>query len=233
MILVNTGIPKSGTSLLFDYQRALLRKRHPENGLAAAAENFPNCFVAAFDDPTIETLLGLHRDHGPFAIKTHAAPIAALKPLIADGPIRVTCMGRDPRDVVLSALDHAARERAKNLDQPAFAHLDTFEAAAHETHQWVTIHHAWRASGDAIMIRYEDLTADPATVLCRLSTALDLGITTATINRIVARKTGGKRRVWNFNKGLADRWRTEFSPDDLATCREILGLDIAAMGYPA
>jgi hypothetical protein len=81
------------------------------------------------------------------------------------------------------------------------------------------------------MIRYEDLMREGLSSLRQLVDFLGLAISEEVIREIRDEHERKKTSAWNFNKGTSERWRSEMSPQQLATCNEMLADDITRMGY--
>jgi hypothetical protein len=155
------------------------------------------------------TLRQVHDSHGPFVVKTHREPTPATRELIESGIAQATFAYRDPRDCVLSALDHAERSRRGADPTGAFGNLRSVaESVAFYRDCCLGNYRAWRSYGTVLLIRYEDFMADKPGWLARMA------------------------EQFGSAKGTTERWRGEMSAEDQRYCRQSFGPDLAAMGYP-
>jgi hypothetical protein len=97
VFIINSDIPKSGTTLLVAYQNDLIRHAFPENGIAELRNHTFSGYVEVIDEDTAETLRRVHADFGPFVVKTHREPTPATRALIDEGLANATFSFRVPR----------------------------------------------------------------------------------------------------------------------------------------
>jgi hypothetical protein len=231
VFIINSGMPKSGTTLLVAYQNDLLRSAFPDNGIEELRKHTYGGYVEVIDEAVAETLRGVHDAFGPFVVKTHREPTPATRDLIENGLAKATFSFRDPRDTVLSGLDHAERTR-KGLDPSgAFGDLKTVQDAIALTQGSIGNYRAWSDYGKAMLVRYENLMADKPGHLARMADYFGLNIPEDTLRQIYEQHERQKETAWNFNKGTTERWRTEMSADDIRLCEEAFGSALKQMGY--
>jgi len=230
MIIINSGMPKAGTSLLVRYQRDLIAASYPNNGISEVYNRFKG-FVDTIDAPMADTLRKIHDGFGPFAIKTHSEPTAAIRDLIETGIAKASFSFRDPRDTVLSALDHAARSR-KGLDPTgAFSNLCTMQDAVYFTRGSIKLYSKWKCFGSVLFVRYEEFMLEKLNLLKIMAEYFNIRLSNEQLNEIYIKHELAKETAWNFNKGTTDRWKTELSSDDLALCDSVFGKELVIMGY--
>jgi len=230
MIIINAGMPKSGTSLAVRYQRDLIHVMNPRNGIEEVRNRY-NGFLDTIDDAMADSLRKIHDVFGPFAIKTHSEPSSGIRSLIDSGIARASFSFRDPRDTVLSALDHAKRTRNGLDPSGAFSELRTISDSISFSRGSINTYLAWRTYGKAFFIRYEDFMAEKMGVLRDMALYFELDISDGELITIYEKHESIKESAWNFNKGTTDRWRAELSQHDLALCDEAFGGELAEMGY--
>ncbi len=231
MIIINSGIPKSGTSLLVAYQNDLIRSASPCHGIDEWQRHSHGGYVQTIDDAAAQTLRRVHDGHGDFVVKTHTGPTGAIRQLIHDGTARASFSFRDPRDVVLSALDHARRTRRGLDPSGAFGDLHSLSDAITFTRRTLATYAIWRAYGHATFIRYEDLMADKLRWLRKMVSHFGLAVSDRQLHAIYEKHERLKESAWNFNKGTTERWKSEMSAEDLALCEEAFGAKLETMGY--
>jgi hypothetical protein len=111
------------------------------------------------------------------------------------------------------------------------------------------IHDSWLdGGGDATVVRYERLVADPVAELCAISTYAGLGLTrgfaAAVSDRHRFERLTAGRRIWragrrpgesdprsHFRKGVVGDWRAHFTPEHVALFKAHGGADLIRLGY--
>lgn len=89
---------------------------------------------------------------------------------------------------------------------------------------------------DAVIVRYEDLVADPRGQLERILRHLGLDVTAASLGSVLARaseRTGdmAEHQTSVDSKASVGRWQREMSPALVAACEEAFGDALDAFGY--
>jgi hypothetical protein len=170
-----------------------------------------------FCDTVFEPMLEPGKERLAERTPLHALHTGLIRDIYPDG--RIVHIIRDGRDVVRSLV-------AQQWGPASVA------AAAHE---WRAAIEAARAGADGseryLEVRYEDLRADPATRIEGLYRWLDLPVDDAILERALA-EAGVERNL--DPKGTpagSGKWRTAFTPDDLATFEEIAGDLLYGLGY--
>ncbi|MGF1449528.1 MAG: sulfotransferase domain-containing protein [Opitutales bacterium] len=237
MICVNNGMAKSASTLLSHYTILLLRRCYLSNGIEAlrsATEDGRlkgvSFFVESLDARTLPVLEALAEAEGPLLVKIHAPAHDFLLQAIQAGRIRMTTTFRDPRDVILSAIDHARRSRGQ--PNAVFQEFTTVEASVEPVRWWGEMALGWLRSRQSLMVRYEDLLTDPTRELTRLAEHYGIPATPTDLEAVVAQEQGTRKASVNqFNKGLLSRFRDEMTPAQIAHCSATLGDQIKALGY--
>lgn len=243
MIVVSASLKKSGSGWYFNLTNDLLVAAGHDD-VRALRDRYGLGGVLLEDNCRINpNALNLARVFVPhlrghtFVVKTHAGPTPSLRLLLAAGAARATYIYRDPRDVVLSALDHGARVRKEGRAN-VLAALHTVEEAVPYVHTLLRDWEAWAGSPGTLLVRYEDLKADPLAELRRLADFLKLDVAEAVLADVAApyqqpaEDATTKDRL-HFNKGVAGRFREAMSADELALCRRHFGPYLEQMGYAA
>lgn len=233
MIVINAGMPKSATTLVMEYQKDMIQYRSPKNALEEMRSHTPGggVYVDEIDETFAETMRAIHCQHGEFLVKTHSGPANAIKGLVADGEARASFCFRDPRDTILSAIDHGERTR-KGLDGTgAFKDVTDVAGAIGFTRKHISLYFAWKDYGEALLIQYEDFMADKVGHLKRTADYFAYEIGKQALLEIFEKHEGKKETAWNFNTGRCFRWKTEMSGQDVMLCEEAFGEEIVAMGY--
>jgi hypothetical protein len=241
MIVLSASLIKSGSGWYFNLTNDLLvaagnddvRALRERFGLHRALED-ANCRLNTRPTPLAQ-LYRLHRQGHTFVVKTHAPPTPLLRVLLGLGAARATYIYRDPRDVVLSALDHARKARENDPTNP-LARLHTVEDAAGYVAALLRPLEGWHGREDTLLVRYEALRADPAAEVRRLIAHLRLDVPDATVAEILRRYDRGalttqERSQLHFNKGVVGRYAAELSAAERAVCDRLIGPHVAQLGY--
>ena len=201
---------KSGSTLAYELARsALVMAGYDQPRLSTNAVldrkkiNFVNHIgpeqVAALEAETAEI------GH-PIALKTHTRPDDGVVRLLQEGRATAHAIYRDPRDMALSMLDHAANARAKG--KPNFTEFhtveDTIDNIRHQTNTLLS----WLSLPNVRPLYYVDVAFDmenTATLLME-----ELGVD-APVDDVIFMAT--QQRFTQRNKGVKARHETELTPE--------------------
>ncbi|MEK7991072.1 MAG: sulfotransferase domain-containing protein, partial [Thiotrichaceae bacterium] len=232
MIVINNGVPKSGTTLILQYQIDMIKLASPENGLAELGRQYKNLFFPYIKNKEIESFLNIEKKCGDFVIKVHSQPSHNnLKKLVEEFGAKVTCGYRDPRDIILSAMDHRLRSQNKLDISGAFLNIATIEDGIKAVKKWLNIYYGWAEYGQALMIKYEDLIANKFSTLIDIANFLKLNLDDEVLKELCDKHERNKVSSWNFNKGTSYRWQSEMSVEQIEMCNEMLHDDLIKLGY--
>lgn len=221
MIVISVGLMKSGSGLYFNLANDLLiasggadvRELKARFGLQEILKNY-NCNVGAMNPDSLKPLLELHEKGLNFVIKTHAGPQPYIWEWMERGVIMATCIVRDPRDVVISAMNHG-RRIIENGENHSFASCSTFEKAVPAVMDWMAQILLWLESAyrDRILyVRYETLIREPLQELQRLADYLRIRVSGDLLKRICSRYDPAglsvmQKNFLHFDVGRAGRYR--------------------------
>lgn len=243
MIVVSASLKKSGSGWFFNMTNDLLvQAGHQDVRALRAAYGLEsvlreqNCRI----NPrliSLARLLPLHARGNTFVLKTHAGPTPSLRLLMAMGIAKATYIYRDPRDVVLSALDHG--ERVRQAGKPnVMAQLHSVEDAVRFVEPLLGDWEAWTKTNHTLLVRYEDLLHDTLGQLHRLAAFLRLDVSQEDLHRVMARYAQANqdavmRENLHFNTGIAGRFRSKMTPEELDLCTKQFDPYLKRMGYAA
>jgi len=247
MVVVSVGMRKSGSGWYFNMTNELLQaaghadaRRLRHRPLLRTMIRGENCRVGRLTMGKLIRLSLVHLAGHTFAVKSHSGPARSLRAFTATGPIKVTYLYRDPRDVILSALEHgqAARKRGFDIEFKRLKTLDdSLRMVQHELVKW----ERWMAYPHVLKVQYEHLVADTAGELRRLADFLRLDVQEEKIRAIAAHyqkeeyaKTQEQSLIENplhLNKGIPGRYREAMTPEARALCERHLGPYLRKMGY--
>ena len=194
--------------------------------------NNGHSFIRFLEDSHLKLFEKIEKEHGFFIVKMHtrlAKP--TVKKLLEKFKVKVTVCYRDPRDIILSAIDHGVRFRKGFCGSGGFEHIFNIEDGIREFKKWSYIYYEWKKYENVLMIKYEDLMTDQLTLLKRINDYLGVNLENGILKSIYEKRDREKILSWNYNKGTIYRWRHEMPSDLLKKCNELLSEDIIKMGY--
>jgi hypothetical protein len=192
MLVVSAGMQKSGTGWYFNLTNDLLvaagfqdaRTVRRRFGLQGVLKHY-NCYLDRMEWSNVLPLMIPYACGNTFVIKTHDKPTPVLRRLISLKIAKATYLYRDPRDVVVSALEHGQRLRAKRKGDE-LTQLASIADAIRYVSNLLDIWEAWSRPHGVLFTRYEDLLADPVREANRLAGFLHLKVSSERIGQVVA-----------------------------------------------
>jgi Sulfotransferase domain len=231
MIIISSSLPKSGSTLVYNYQQDMVKLANRKSGQLQLQNYSFHGFIGVFNIKIIATLLYLNFRFGDLVVKTHSQPTFLLKFLIFWGLAKATFCYRDPRDIILSAIDHGDRTR-KGLDSTgAYQEFYNVKDSIPVVKSWIKIWYGWLQVKKVFFIQYERLIEDRLTQLIELTAYLDFEIDKETLNLLYEKHEKLKNQAWNFNKGTIQRYKTEMSVEEVELCHETLHKELLDLNY--
>ncbi len=239
MFVLSTSLHKSGSSLFAWYQKELIQKHF---GIIAQKEfellvkkgviNGVGHYASLKSNQTIDSLISISKKLGSFVVKTHAGLTEKIAHEIKAGNIFATIIHRDPRDVILSAIDHGERQRKANEHYRLFAKYVTVENAIPLVKQRCAVTLHWMSSGYVETFNYYNLLTKPETELVRFCQAVGIEPDKQFITNIIEKYSNnlvkGKHQ---YNTGKLLRYKDEMTLEEIELCSKELGDEIIKMGY--
>jgi len=245
MLILSGSLPKSGSTWLFHMTDALLlasgrpgiQELRTRCGLEGVIPQ-RHCDIG-YTNPTklLRLLPATLRGHD-LLVRTHFAPSTSFRLMMALGLAKATYVYRDPRDVVLSAMDHGQRGRDCGSEHELMA-LTTLDKAIDYTRDRLMPHfHAWMDTPGILKLRYEDLTDDTPGSLALVAKYLHLGLKPQAIRAVAERfdKSAmgkGDRVQMLVNRATAARFRSEMSDEQIRVTTDAFADELQVMGYAA
>jgi len=238
MLIISNAMPKSASSLLLWYTTQLLANAFPSTGQKALGQLISNReiegsgeFVTKLNEEAMLRLLDLSEKEGPVVIKTHHRLTPLLKLLLrSSDKIKATFIHRDPRDMILSAVDHHMRSGQEA--QPAFQEWSSVSESIEAARWCCYMSCEWVESNVACIFRYTDLIRTTMKELIRLCTYLGISVDNSTLEKIIVTERTGRSPGWNqFNRGALSRYPLEMNPQEIEICNRELGSYIHKLGY--
>ncbi|MBN1264744.1 MAG: sulfotransferase domain-containing protein [Anaerolineales bacterium] len=167
-----------------------------------------------------------------YVIKTHYAPTPIVKSWISKRKVLTTYVYRDPRDVIVSTMDHSKRVRERGIPS-AFTPYNTLEKTLPLIKENISRWRQWRDTPEALLVRYEDLLQDTRGELDRLCEHLGFDVPESAREEIVSRYTARKTEQSNlhFHKGVAGRYIKNLTEDQISLIEDQIGDSLQEMGY--
>jgi len=196
-------------------------------------------FKARLSNRRLRRLEAVLADGHTLVFKTHRPPTAALRERIADGSAVATYLFRDPREVVLSALEQGAKMRSQGaLPFRGFARLTNFNRAARWLQrELLPVWEEWASIDGVFTLRYEDLLADPRGMMARTLAHLEIAAPPDVVDRIVRDYTAANvqdatiRQALELKNGATQPRRTVLTPDQQRHLGLRLEPALLRMGY--
>jgi hypothetical protein len=171
-----------------------------------------------------------------FAVKTHFRPNEHVVCVLESRLAKAGYIYRDPRDVILSALDAGVRSRELSNNDD-FTRLFTFKDALQWIMRWIIIWDEWTAIKGVHLVKYEDLLADSPTIVKGICDFLGVKLEDEIIANVINRyepaciKGTSLMGSLHFNKGIGTRYKDEMTAEQKRQCLDMFGHYLEKMGY--
>lgn len=189
----------------------------------------------------MKRILSSSRRGYSYPIKTHSRPTLALAFFGSIfGEIKITYTYRDPRDVVLSVMDHAEKARRDNININIRDIKEIDQAIKFvriEFEKWKK----WKYYSkffDVNMVKYENLVENTTYEIKRLKKYINLKVKDEEVKEIAKMyskdKYEQKEKIKNkihMNKGYSGRFMKEMDIETIKYCQENMKEEIEKMGY--
>lgn len=240
MFVLSAGMPKSGSTLFSHYQRDVIHHAVRGNGQELLEQRIldgtiPGIGHFVYGTDTAEVLhalLKLSNDSGPFLVKSHISVNSVVTEMALKGEVLITYIHRDPRDVILSAIDHGRRPVKNVAANSYFRQFDCIDHALPLVREFCKTGIEWISSGICEVFTYYDLLSNPEGVIDRFCTMLGATVDKPFVDEMIMKYTvlqvQGRRQ---FNTGKLNRFTDEMAPEDIIRCTRELEEEIRLFGY--
>ena len=238
MLVLCNSMCKSASSVLFWYTRELVAAQL-ENSAQKELRRLTDIgelpgrseFVYPVTDEVFERLLQVSRTHGPLVVKTHNLLTDRLRVAISNDEAKTIFSYRDPRDMILSAIDHRRRTIESNK-RLAFEEFTSVKESIRPAVWWCRMACDWVESRLPLRIAYSEVVKHPAEQIAKVAKLLDLDVDESMIQSLLEcenknRATGNNE----FNKGDLIRYPNEMTPEEIFMCDRQLGAYIRRLGF--
>ena len=228
MIILSAGMQKSGSTYFYNVINQLLieagntdaRQIKVKYGLNDLMKQHNNNIEKLSLNNFIR-LWRISNREGAFAVKTHVGPNPLTKILNRLGIIRIAYCYRDPRDVLLSAVDHGKTIIASG-DNHTFAKMVDFDNALKNVKAWLDIWKKYADMPGVLMIKYEKMLERPFETTKAIENFLGISVTAEKREEILWKfsrnNPGGDRTGMHFNKAQIYRYKTEMTQKQKNKC---------------
>ena len=188
-------------------------------------------FVNPMTDDVVDRLLEIADKHGPVTVKAHTALSDRIRRGIENDKIKVIFSYRDPRDMILSAIDH--NERCVSSGRPrVFKEFTNVQNSIRPAVWWCKMTCEWVESGLPLLIKYDEIVRWPGQQIAKVAKLVDVEASPGTIASLLAlekkNRAVGKHE---FNQARLVRYPTEMTLGEIQSCNHRLGKYIRQLGY--
>ena len=219
MLILSNSMCKSASTVIWWYTEQMIYDAHPTNGRAAIRDLTSSGDIAGtgsfvdhpLTDEKIDRLIKLAAKHGPTVVKVHCFLTPYLREVLNGGDALATFCYRDPRDMILSAMDH--RERASKDGRTVFEHFTSVENSLEQATYWCRMSCTWVQSGLAELFQYVDTVSNPVGQIHRIAEYFNIPIADQQIETIMQRENSQRKSAGaNSTRAIFRGTRTKCGP---------------------
>lgn len=241
MLVISSGMQKSGTAYFYNVLNDLLIESGAANARMIKNEfslekilkdNNNNIDGISWKDLLKISIVSFKK--GTFAVKTHYPNRRSFGILSKAGLLKIIYSYRDPRDVILSVIDHGKKLKESG-ETGNFTKMIEIDEAIRNVKIWINDWNELSGKNNILKYRYEDFLKEPELIFRKVSEFLKIEFSERSVKKILLRYNPSnpdmpKGRL-HFNKGIVDRFKTDMSVSDQKRVLESMGKEIAEMGY--
>jgi len=234
MIYLCPAFPKSGSTLLFTCVEQLVVQSGKKNAQKTFTQKFTNGYIPTIGFGQAMYLCWLSIFKGSIVVKTHDRPRFFTRLLLSTGMAKACYVYRDPRDVVISALDHATQARNRTqalLSDKAFSGFYTYADVVPHIQKQYAYFQQWKKVKKLLMFTYEQVVQDQEKIMLRLVREWKMPVSDTGINTIAEKIKNNPEGIRHYNTGKLTRYDHELSPQQIKELENLLGPCISGMGF--
>ena len=240
MIIINIGMPRSGTLWRYNILRELIVSNGGVDGLEIRNKYKLHYFLGKnnsdvnnlkperFFPILVPSILG-----DIFVVNTHAKPRPTTKLLIRLGMVKAVYGYRDPRACILSMMEYS--QRALPSYSANFLENKSVEQFVKYMDLYHKVWEGWMGVESALIIKYEDMLIDYYSEVERITNYLGIDTgnkkTAESIKKYIPRNKSEDGPHMHLEHGEAERFRERFSSEELSYINQEFGPYLHKMGY--
>lgn len=149
-----------------------------------------------------------------FVVKTHDGPKRLTNLLSRLGMIKIVYCYRDPRDVLISAVDHG-KNILKGGESHTFANMVDFDTALTTVKAWLGVWKKYADMPGVLMLKYEEMMEQTIESTQAIEAFLGVSVSSEKRAEILWKfsrdNSDGDRTGMHFNKAKIYRYKTEMT----------------------
>jgi hypothetical protein len=228
MIVISAGMPKSGSAYVYnilnelEYSAGNADARHIKSKYRMDhLMKWHNNNIGDLSFTKLLRLWMISLREGVFVVKTHAPPSVSAKVMNKIGMIRIVYCHRDPRDALISAMDHG-KQLQKRGEIHRFTKMVEFDKAVQTVKTWLETWKDYKNMDNVHMLKYEDLLHDQIPTVKSVEKFLGICIDGRRREEILWKysrdNAKGDRTGMHFNKAETKRFLVELTDNQNAEC---------------
>jgi len=242
MFVISSGMQKSGSGYFYNIINEILvasgmgvdaRKIKHQRNLDELMK-WHNNNIGQLTFLKLLKLWRISAQEGVFVVKTHSGPSLPVKILNKLGALRIVYSYRDPRDVVLSAIDHGKKIQSEG-EAHTFAQMVDFDKALENVKSWLCIWRAYAEMPGVLTVQYEEMMQDPVSMTKKIEDFLKVSVDSGKRQNILWKysreNVEGERTGMHFNKAQTFRYKTDMTDEEKAKCKHEFSDLLLLMGY--
>ena len=231
MIIISNSIVKTGSTHLINVQQEILGLQNAKNGQSKLLEKYEGRFIHYFSPKVLLNIRYIDKHYGSIIVKCHKPKNLLLDYYFKFSNTKMTITYRDPRDVILSMIDHGNRTRNTGNTSGPFAHCyDVIDLIPRVQKMFKSLEF-WKSKEYVFPIKYEEFMRDKISVLGEMSEFLQWSVQEEMLNKIIAHHDNQKFQTRNYNVGSTQRWRLEMTDKEKDACLEAFRPYLMRLGY--
>jgi hypothetical protein len=163
-------------------------------------------------------LYRLSSQEGTIVVKCHWSSNPVLEFFCKHTKTKMTLIYRDPRDIILSMIDHGNRTRQSDAPNGPFSNCYDVVDLIPLTVKMMKRLQLWQSKDYIYCIKYEEFITDKYNILQEMNAFLKWKIQDYDLQQIIETHERSKETTHNFNKGISERWRYEMNEVQKQAC---------------
>lgn len=218
MIILSNSIHKTGSTHLANLQEDILAQCKINNGQKTLRALYKGRFIASTSKKVLLNLVRIDVLSGSLVVKCHWSNSRRLDLFCRLTNTKMTMTYRDPRDIILSMIDHGKRARGNGKTSGRFTDCYNVIDLIPRTVKMMEKFQIWQSKNYVYCIKYEELMLDKHKTLRQMIAYFKWKINEHNLSKIIESHEELKKTTHNFNKGTTERWREEMTKAEKDAC---------------